>query len=246
MSINSIGSNIPIQVAKGGIGTNTLTQYGVLYGNGTSAVQATAVGTATNVLTSNGAGMAPSFQPIGSVPGGGAWALIQTQVASNSPSLVFNTGLSSYQTLVFIVSGILSTVLADICTMQVSLDGGVTWPGFGSGSQGGPALYVIVSGANAWTNTPNSFTNIALSSQTMATTGSGLSGTYFYYGANVNVDYQRLRGEWGMFDSNGNTPFGIAQGYNQAGSVTTVNAFRIIMGTGNILSGSVSLYGLVN
>ena len=40
-----------------------LTQYGVLYGGGAGAAPAaTAVGTATHVLTSNGPGVAPTFQ----------------------------------------------------------------------------------------------------------------------------------------------------------------------------------------
>jgi hypothetical protein len=49
--------------------TSTCTANGILYGNGTGAIGATAVGTATHVLTSNGAGVAPTFQAAG---GGGA------------------------------------------------------------------------------------------------------------------------------------------------------------------------------
>lgn len=49
-------------VAKGGTGATTFTDGGVLVGNGTNAVQATAVGTAGQVLTSNGAGVDPTFQ----------------------------------------------------------------------------------------------------------------------------------------------------------------------------------------
>lgn len=49
-------------VALGGTGASTLTSKGVLYGNGTSAVGVTAVGTSGHVLTSNGAGNAPTFQ----------------------------------------------------------------------------------------------------------------------------------------------------------------------------------------
>jgi len=49
-------------VAKGGTGAATLAANGIVYGNGASAVGVTAVGTATHVLTSNGAGVAPTFQ----------------------------------------------------------------------------------------------------------------------------------------------------------------------------------------
>jgi len=54
------GTDVP--VADGGTGASTLTANGVLYGNGTSAVAATAVGTDGHVLTSNGSGSAPTFQ----------------------------------------------------------------------------------------------------------------------------------------------------------------------------------------
>jgi len=61
---------------------------------------AVAVGTATHVLTSNGAGAAPTFQ----AAGGGAWVLIGTQTASTSASLT-QTGLdATYDTYVIILS----------------------------------------------------------------------------------------------------------------------------------------------
>jgi hypothetical protein len=56
--------------------SGALTQYGVVYGGGAGAAPvATAVGTATHVLTSNGPGVAPTFQAVPSVaqvyPGAG-------------------------------------------------------------------------------------------------------------------------------------------------------------------------------
>ena len=56
-----------IGVADGGTGASSLTANGVLFGGGTSAIQATAVGTAGQVLLSNGSGNAPSF---GNIDGG--------------------------------------------------------------------------------------------------------------------------------------------------------------------------------
>jgi hypothetical protein len=48
------GLTTPLTVAQGGIGAATLTANNVLLGNGTSALQTVAPGTAGNVLTSNG------------------------------------------------------------------------------------------------------------------------------------------------------------------------------------------------
>lgn len=64
-TVSSLAS--AIGVADGGTGATSLTANGVLYGGGTSAISATAVGTAGQVLLSNGSGNAPSF---GNIDGG--------------------------------------------------------------------------------------------------------------------------------------------------------------------------------
>ena len=61
------GLSSAIGVGDGGTGVTTLTANGVLFGNGTSGIQATAVGSAGQVLRSNGSGSAPSF---GNIDGG--------------------------------------------------------------------------------------------------------------------------------------------------------------------------------
>jgi len=64
-TVSSLAS--AIAVGDGGTGATTLTANGVLFGSGTSAIQATAVGTAGQVLLSNGSGNAPAF---GNIDGG--------------------------------------------------------------------------------------------------------------------------------------------------------------------------------
>lgn len=65
---------------------STYTAFGVLFGNGTSSIGATAVGTAGQVLTSNGAGVAPTFQAAG---GGGS-----INITPNTGTNVTNTTFS--------------------------------------------------------------------------------------------------------------------------------------------------------
>lgn len=90
---NAIDSNIPIEIAKGGTNATSMSNtYGVAYYDG-SKIATTAVGSAGQVLTSNGAGVAPSFQ---ASAGSGSLVLIQTQSGSAS---AFNfTSLSSSYT----------------------------------------------------------------------------------------------------------------------------------------------------
>ena len=57
-------------VAEGGTGVTTLGANGVLVGDGTNAVNVTAVGSSGEVLTSNGAGSDPTFQAIPTPAGG--------------------------------------------------------------------------------------------------------------------------------------------------------------------------------
>ncbi len=86
-----LSSATNVTVAQGGTGASTFADNGVLFGNGTSAIGATAVGTATQVLTSNGSGSAPTFQDAAA---GGAWNLIGTVVADDDATLTI-TGLDS-------------------------------------------------------------------------------------------------------------------------------------------------------
>ena len=60
----SITGITDLAVADGGTGASTFTANGVIFGNGTSALGVTAVGTAGQVLTSGGSGVAPSFANI--------------------------------------------------------------------------------------------------------------------------------------------------------------------------------------
>ena len=62
-------TNAAVTVAQGGTGVATLGDAGVLIGNGTGVVQVTGAGTSGQVLTSNGAGVDPTFQ---AAAGGGA------------------------------------------------------------------------------------------------------------------------------------------------------------------------------
>ena len=76
----------PVTVAQGGTGAATFTANGVLFGNGTSPIGATAVGTAGQCLTSNGVGVAPTYQACGA--GGGA-----NTALSNLAAVAINTSL---------------------------------------------------------------------------------------------------------------------------------------------------------
>jgi len=77
---NAINSNTPIELAKGGTNASSMTNTdGVVYYDGTRLVT-TAVGTATHILTSNGVGVAPTFQ----AAAGGGGITVQQVYASTT------------------------------------------------------------------------------------------------------------------------------------------------------------------
>lgn len=78
----------PIPIAEGGTNTTSLaTTDGVVYYDGTKLVT-TAVGSATQVLTSNGAGVAPTFQAVS----GSYVGLPYTEVTGTSATMSANNG----------------------------------------------------------------------------------------------------------------------------------------------------------
>ena len=86
-----------LPVANGGTGAGTFAANGILYGNGTSAIAATAVGTDGQILTSNGSGVAPTFQD---AAGGGATSIngLSDAAASGSNSLYLGTDVGNSNT----------------------------------------------------------------------------------------------------------------------------------------------------
>lgn len=82
-----------------------------------------AVGTSTHVLTSNGAGAAPTFQAAG---GGGAWNLIGTAETSGSSSTLSISGLSStYDTYAIAVTDFRGSTANPPLWMRVGDSGGI-------------------------------------------------------------------------------------------------------------------------
>lgn len=77
-----------VSVADGGTGASSLTSNGVLYGNGTSAIQATSQGGSNTVLTANGG--APSFSATPTVTSLTATSSVSTPTLTHSGSLTIS------------------------------------------------------------------------------------------------------------------------------------------------------------
>jgi hypothetical protein len=79
-----------LSVFYGGTGAGTFTDGGVLIGNSTGAIQSTSAGTAGQVLTSNGAGVDPTFQ---TAAGGGNVSNSGTPVSGQAAEWVSSSAI---------------------------------------------------------------------------------------------------------------------------------------------------------
>lgn len=223
-------------VAGGGTGLTSATAYAVLCGGTTSTgnFQSIAgVGTSGQVLTSNGAGALPTFQAAAS---GGNLVLIQSQTASNSASISFTTGITStYNTYLFVYTAVPATNNA-IMQIQVSTDGGSTYKN--TGYQAG--INVAPYNSAAWGN-GNSTTLVQISGGQNNTAGHNTSG--FMYLTNLaSSNFANFNGEFVYYNGTPLTAFGVATG-NAA--FASVNALQVTESTGNISSGTFTLFGVL-
>jgi len=227
-STETLGGTLAI--ANGGTNATSMTNTdGVVYYDGTRLVTTT-VGTATNVLTSNGAGMAPSFQAL---PSSGALVLLKTLTASSSSSLIFtSTYITSAYKTYFIKFSNLYTSAGGVLNMDISADNGSTYK---TDNNSG----TINNGwsSNTWTNTNATTTNPLID---------GSNGTY-------NLSGQM----WihGLASSAGGTtgpvwtgqcfrPFNNISFYGTNNNGYNINNLKFSMASGTITSGTISLYGV--
>ena len=233
---NPIDSLDPIQVALGGTGLATATQYGVLYGNGTSNVGVTAVGTSNFVLTSNGAGVSPTFQSASAASGN--FVLIQSQTASSSASLTFTTGITaSYNTYFFILTNVVPATNTAILNLTVSSNGGSSYASTGYQSGINYWAYNAINPTNS-----NSTAAFLCTSALSNSAGIGCSGIIYVYNTTSGLD-PVVNGQVTFNGStSGNGAFNTVMG---SVTTTTLNAFKLAMSSGNISSGTISLFAIL-
>jgi hypothetical protein len=238
---SGVWNGTAVDVAHGGTGNTSTTAYAVLCGGTTSTgvLQPIAsVGTSGQVLTSNGAGALPTFQAAG-----GSLTKIASGTASNSASIEFtNIFSSSYSNYLFVFNKILPA------TNNVGL-----YAQLGTGA--GPTY--VTTGYN-WANATMinggsiSFTNSTSDAQI------GLTDLYNSYGINnagngVNGNMQVLgtNGTSNIASGNFNYSTILASSSTYLAPATDAwtlgaavyTAIKFYMSSGNIASGTITVYG---
>lgn len=169
--------------------------------------------------------------------GTGALTLISTLTASSSASLAW-TSIGSYTAYLLIVRDILPATNNAQTLFQVGEGGGPTWKTSNYLSQAAEATYGSVIEGLTGSNSG------MLLLYGMSNTGSNGNIGQYTIGNPTNSLYKWLSGTAGFYDNfTGATASMVVSG-QYTGDTTAVTAFRVIMSSGNIASGTASLYGI--
>ena len=204
-----------------------------------------ATGTATHVLTSNGAGAAPTFQ----AAAGGAWTFIQSISASNVASVDFDSALSSsYKVYCLIGSSIESAAPHNPhIWIRTSTDGGSTWD-----SGASDYSWAVAGEEPGSTNTGNAYDH---ADAQIVLDGDGSLGPHGSDAASNSIFELKISNPsnatlepmmlwtcavWGFGAEHGAY---VGAGARQSGAA--IDSIQVLMATGNIW-GDFKLYGIAD
>lgn len=230
-----------VAVADGGTGRSVADAYAVICGGTTNTnphQSIASVGSAGQVLTSNGPGALPSFQ---SNPSGtGGMVLIATATASNSASIDFTSGINSTYDQYQINFTDLIPVSNNVSLYMRFQSGGV----FRSTAGDYAYAYSFFSTAAGGYNS-TSATQIELASTgnrpLSNSTTKGASGTLFLGTPANTATHKRV---WGTYTFWETLPLPCCLGGWLIGVTTAVTGFQFSVSSNNISSGTFQLYGI--
>ena len=231
-------------VADGGTGASTFTDGGVLIGNAAGAIQVTSAGTSGQVLTSNGAGVDPTFQNSSS----GAMTFLGSATASASATLDFTSLITAtYDTYMFILQDIVPATDNTILYIRTStnnstFDAGAsdyTWSksttGIGSSStfttSSTGSTFIAVNDSADW-----GLSNVA--------TEGGMSGTVMLHNPLGTSGSRAFSFSLVFAGDDSSTAKVRSDGVGMRMAAADVDAVRFLMSSGNITSGKIYMYGI--
>jgi hypothetical protein len=201
---------------------------------------AVATGTSGQVLTSGGAGVAPTFA---AAAAGGAWTWLETQTASTSASLDFDTLIdSTYDEYVFVLRDVLLATDAKNLYMRISQDAGSTWIATGydyhrQQRYQGVNTYQgeVLDGGTFWI--------LAGGNNTSNVAGEGIHGFATIFNPAGAVKHVMTANTIYTTDTATNKMNYIVSGAYDT-DTTAIDGVQFLSSSGNIASGSISMYGI--
>ena len=230
---NATNTSKPVTVSQGGTGDASVTAYAPICGgtSTTGSLQSATAGISNSgyVLTSTGSSSLPTFQ----APVGGAINLIQTKTASTSASIVFDdTNITNYSAYLVTFNNINNDTTTVSFNMDWSTNNGSSYLGSGytCGINSNPYNSTTLTNANSTSTCPilpaNAATDVLSFGQIYLFLPESATSTYF-----------------GQLYDAVSTPINVFCFGTNSGT-TTINNIKFSYSSGNILSGSISLYGI--
>jgi hypothetical protein len=178
----------------------------------------------------------------GSSGSSGALVLLEQHTASSSATLDFTTAISStYDEYVIEMLQVVPATDSNICLLRFSTDGGSTWI---SGTSYVDHVFVGGAGIAVMGATAGSSIRVSWGSGSFLSnlTGVGQSGTLRLSLAQTGTSYPSVVGMMSGQLTDGYAVWLTGGNYHVAGAA--VNAFRFLMASGNIASGTIRVYGI--
>ncbi len=233
-----VWNGTPVAVSYGGSGDSSFTAYSVLCGGTTStgALQNVSnVGISGQVLTSSGASAVPTWQSVG-------LRKIDSITASNQAAVIFNSQFSSsYDVYLFEFINVIPVTNNVIFYSQLGTGSTPTWTTSGYNWQmdcGGAGTDYLLNNS--------SDTKIVLN-QNGGTYGvsssfSGINGYLYVIGTNNSANYSTGVGQTGHISAT--TQYSFLNNVSFFLGSGTYTSIQFYFSSGNVSSGTISMYGL--
>ncbi len=198
----------------------------------------------TTALTLGGAGTYTTLATKPAIPAGsGAWTLLQTQTASSSASIAFTSTYitSTYKNYAVVMNNVVPATNAVSFNMTVSTDNGSTYLSTNYNANAG--VCSSAGGSINSTNSTSAFPFNYSGNLLKNSAGIGLSGVIYLTNWTTGSNTPQMSGSGQYLESSATVLVLALWGGNAAAS-TTVNNIKFAMSSGNISTGTFSLYGI--
>jgi hypothetical protein len=191
-----------------------------------------AVGTSTHVLTSNGAGAAPTFQ---AAAGGGAWTFINKTTVSAAALITITGFTNTYDHHVLVIPGCQTGDA--VYQMQLSTDAGVSYE---TGSNYAYNVAAVRSTSSSFDCNNDSGTTSWEIGRTGGTYPLGYTAEIHLFGMAQTVYYTRFQGLWAGMEGGAT---GVKGGW-LFGCMLTTGSWNALKMYNTTFTGDVYLYGV--
>lgn len=230
----------PITVPFGGTGLATATAYAVIVGGttATGAFQSVAsVGTAGQVLTSNGAGAKPTFQTP-AVAGAMVW--LATLEANNSATLSDTTNITStYDNYRIIIENLVPSTDNVVIYLRLAISGTFQTADY-------LTQRIYFDGASPAGTIDASTLAVVLNSGGVSNDAAeaGMSGELLLTDPSNTTTYKRVTGTVSYADATIAESSVVSVMGHYSGATSAINGIRLLASSGNLASGKVHIYGI--